>query len=393
MSPLRRRKNQTNYPTFVIRRLMMLVMVGVVLFLFITTAGSALQSRMNLSSSWLKNWTTHISMNTLITALSREVPQMETFNASSGISTPNVSTLLFEMITSFNPTDPRSLIRGEVPGFTQFEGQIVVAGQGVNYTDFPMESSAPPELLVQDREAVVDGSSGEPGQGNPPALTTEGRKVVFVYHTHNTESYLPQLPSESKADNAYHPEVNITLVGQRLGQELERRGIGTYVDTTNIAQQLLDEGLDFADSYSKSKEVVQEVMTQEEDITFMFDLHRDSARRDKTTVKINDQDYARTFFIIGARNENYEKNLAFAEEFHNKLEEAYPGLSRGVFLQARGHGEYNQSHSENNILIEIGGVDNTLEEAYRTAEALADVISDLYWDAEKVNASSKEEGV
>ena len=45
--------------------------------------------------------------------------------------------------------------------------------------------------------------------------------------------------------------------------------------------------------------------------------------------------------------------------------------------------EYNQSLAEDNVLIEVGGVDNTLEESYRTADALAEVISEIYWEDEK----------
>jgi len=38
-------------------------------------------------------------------------------------------------------------------------------------------------------------------------------------------------------------------------------------------------------------------------------------------------------------------------------------------------------------LIEFGGYDNTLEELYRTADVVAEVFSEFYWDAEKVNVS------
>ncbi|MDY0396730.1 stage II sporulation protein P [Virgibacillus halophilus] len=37
------------------------------------------------------------------------------------------------------------------------------------------------------------------------------------------------------------------------------------------------------------------------------------------------------------------------------------------------------------MLLEVGGIDNKLEEVYHTADALADVFSEYYWDAEKVN--------
>lgn len=54
-------------------------------------------------------------------------------------------------------------------------------------------------------------------------------------------------------------------------------------------------------------------------------------------------------------------------------------------MKYSGNAVYNQNLSNNAILIEFGGVDNTFEELNRSADALADVFSDFYWDAEKVN--------
>ncbi len=377
---------------YLIRTLALTIMIGVAFLIALTSLGAAVQSKMAWSSETLRSWTSHIAVDTFKGTLSMEIPQLGTYNQQQRIETPQASRVLFEMITTFNPQDPRSLIRHEVPWFAHFDGQLVVAGQGVNYTDFPMESNIPLEEIMKDREAVVpEEEAKSTEEETPPSMTTEGRNVVFIYHTHNTESWLSYLPSINDSNLAHHPEVNITKVGERLGQELEKRGIGTYVDTTNFAQQLKDMGLSYADSYDKSRETVQEVMAQEQEITFVFDLHRDALGREQTTIDINGESYARTFFVIGGRNKNYEKNQAFAERFHNKLEEAYPGLSKGVFLKQGGHGEYNQSLGENNILIEIGGVENTLEESYRSAEALADVIADLYWDAHKVDTQSENE--
>jgi stage II sporulation protein P len=33
------------------------------------------------------------------------------------------------------------------------------------------------------------------------------------------------------------------------------------------------------------------------------------------------------------------------------------------------------------VLIEIGGIENTLEECYRTADILAEVIAEIYWES------------
>lgn len=42
-------------------------------------------------------------------------------------------------------------------------------------------------------------------------------------------------------------------------------------------------------------------------------------------------------------------------------------------------------------MIEFGGVENRLNELYRTADALAEVFSEYYWQAEKVNATEGDE--
>ncbi len=51
---------------------------------------------------------------------------------------------------------------------------------------------------------------------------------------------------------------------------------------------------------------------------------------------------------------------------------------------------FNQDLSEQAILIEFGGVENNWDELNRTADALAEVFSEFYWDAEKVSKEKKE---
>ena len=51
----------------------------------------------------------------------------------------------------------------------------------------------------------------------------------------------------------------------------------------------------------------------------------------------------------------------------------------GVALQ------YNQDLSEKAILLEFGGHENSLDEIYRSVDAVAEVFSEYYWEAEKVS--------
>ena len=88
----------------------------------------------------------------------------------------------------------------------------------------------------------------------------------------------------------------------------------------------------------------------------------------------------------------YEKNAKLANELHQLLEKKYKGLSRGAFVKNEpgSNNIYNQNLSENAMLIEFGGVDNTFEELNRSADALADVFSDYFWQAEKVNKDTEQ---
>lgn len=242
---------------------------------------------------------------------------------------------------------------------------------------------APPDSFFQAEKSnltKVENSNQENIQQN-----NLDKKVVFIYHTHNRESFLPELKTK-KANEAYDPNINVTLVGKKLSEQLSKLGIGTMISTKDYWTELDD----YALSYKLSYETVQAALMKNDDYEFIFDIHRDASDREKTTRSINGKDYAAIYFVIGEANKNYEQNKRLAEELHLRLEELYPGLSKGILTKPQtmgSNGDYNQSISTKSLTIEIGGVYNTLEEEYRTTEALARAIADLYWDAIKVDTN------
>lgn len=304
----------------------------------------------------------------------------------------NLSNLVFKLSTNISLDDPRSFLGRELPGFDLFDGKILVAGEGTNYTNMPMESPPPIEVLKAEQEAAlkntedIEKSSDNENKPVPPS-TTGDRKVVYVYFSHNRESYLPYLEGVTDPNLAYHSKVNVTQIGDRLQKSLASKGIGTTVDKTDVHAKLNQKGLTFGQSYQESRNVVQSAMASNEDLSYFIDIHRDSRRKKDTTININGESYAKLAFVIGGNNKNYEKNLKLANELHEQLQQKYKGLSRGI-IENKGagfNGVYNQDLSENALLIEFGGVDNTFEELYRSADALADVFSEVYWQAEEVN--------
>lgn len=368
-----------------------------ILFTFMGTltvvATMTATSTYRLSSSSVHEVANHFSTESLVHLLSFENVYFSQTLPKDKQQLP-YSQYFFQMTTSVNLNDPRSLLGRELPGFSLYDSEIILAGEGTDFTNIPYESPPPLEVLLAEREAAQEQLQEEETPPAPaPSQTTGGKKVVYIYHTHTQESYLPALKGVTNPNFAHHPTVNITKIGKKLGEELEKRGIGTVVDTTDFIGKLLKNNMEYYQAYDMSRKTVVEAMANNRDVQYLIDIHRDSRRRNDTTVTINGVDYARVSFIIGGENAKYEKNLQLVTKLHKMLEKKYPGLSRGTF-EKKGvgtNGKFNQDLSENAILIEFGGVDNTFQELYRTAAAVADVFSEYYWQAEKVNATQPAE--
>lgn len=358
------------------------------LIVFITVAFlTSYEMKHRFASSTIHNWLTNFTSESLMYVIGMENRYFTSILPVES-QPPSFSSVAFEFATSIRPGDIRSLLGRELPGFALYDAEIYVAGEGTDYTSLPIESSPPMEVLLEERKASLEEIEQlEDRHVKPPTQTTGDKKVAFIYHSHSSESFLPHLEGVTNPNHAHHHEVNITLVGKKLAEELEKRGIGATVDETNMVNKLKEKGLNYGSSYQVSREIVQSAMASDKNITYIFDLHRDAQRRDKTTVTINGQKYARVFFVIGKAHKNYEANLKFVNELNEMLDKKFPGLSRGIITKDRsqGNGIYNQDLSDRSILIEVGGVDNTMEENYRTVEALADVFSDYFWKAEKVS--------
>ncbi|KAA0965311.1 stage II sporulation protein P [Sporosarcina sp. ANT_H38] len=217
-----------------------------------------------------------------------------------------------------------------------------------------------------------------------PVHSTFGRDVIYIYHSHSRESFLPYLNETDKPEEAFHSRANITFVGELLGRALENRGVGTEVDSTDIVQELDFRGLDYGSSYALSGERVRAARIENKDLEIFLDVHRDSLRKESTTLVVDGKGFARLLFVVGTGHANYESNLLFTEGLNDLLTAKNPGLSKGIIKKdsSQGNGVYNQDVSPNAVIVEIGGVDNTIEEIRRTSEALADVLSDYYWHSE-----------
>jgi stage II sporulation protein P len=226
----------------------------------------------------------------------------------------------------------------------------------------------------------------------PSVVPKNGKEVAFIYHSHSWEAFLPMLGGVQGADNAvsFNENKSIIGVGKKLQLELIERGIGANHSTVNVTEELKKKNWNYNNSYNLSRELVQEAMASEESIRYLIDIHRDSQPKNITTIDIDGKSYARLFFVVGKENPNYGANLDLAKHLNQKLEEKYPGLSRGVFVKDKddGNGVYNQDMSNNSLLLEFGGVDNNNEELNLSIEAFAEVFSEYYWKTGEGNGTT-----
>lgn len=365
-------------------KLVVTTVIGIIsLFIFIGMIVS-FDSKNSLASSFVHKWSSQIDGKALIYLLGMENHYFTQLISENEV--PNYSGVAFELMTSINLDDPRSLLGRELPGFSLFDSEIIIAGEGTDYTTLPIESAPPLEVLMEEREASfksLEELDKQPETDTAdPKMTTIGRKVVHILHSHSRESFLPELKDTKNPDHAFHPNVNITLVGERFGKALERYGIGVDVDKTDVEAILIDRGWSYSQSYQAGREIVQKAIEDNEDLEFFFEFHRDTLPRERTTVTINGKEYARTVFVIGRNHKNYEQNLKIASQLHELLEQQYPGLSRGIIAKGGTgtNGIFNQDLSTQSLLLEVGGIHNSLEEVFHTADVFAEVFSDYYWD-------------
>ncbi|ATY85215.1 hypothetical protein CVV65_10000 [Kyrpidia spormannii] len=277
---------------------------------------------------------------------------------------------LFYHLTDVDPTRPTSILGWTVPGMAFTDYPIAVDGRTVDLR--PPEDGAPSPGLFQHEQPTSSSSSTAPNLSS-----TSSDPLVYVYHTHNRESFLPMLPGRTSFDDAYDKAKNITLIGTALVDDLKKLGI-TAIHTTVDYWPMGD----YSKMYGFSRKTVNEVLQKYPGLKLIIDMHRDSDPRDLTTTTINGQTYAKIRIIIGGNNPNYQANERLAEVLKGELDRLYPHLVRDIWAKRSTtyDATYNQDLSPNMLLIEIGGPENTEAELDRTATCLADGIAALLKD-------------
>ncbi len=200
-----------------------------------------------------------------------------------------------------------------------------------------------------------------------PVLEEQEKPLIYLYNTHQTEEYAPS----NYAEFSINPTV---IVNNYILQDIfSKNSLPTLVEESSIKEILNQNRWNYSNSYKASRILMEEALKKYPSLEYFIDIHRDSLRKDKTTITIEEKEYAKILFIVGMENPNYEENLLFTEKIQKKIEEYYPSLSKGIY-QKSGYGVngiYNQDFSPHTILIEIGGYENTTSEILNSSLAFA----------------------
>ncbi len=194
--------------------------------------------------------------------------------------------------------------------------------------------------------------------------------IVYIYNTHSNEEYSYQ------KNDIYNITPNVKTASYILEDELKKLGINSIVESKDTIEIVNSSNLLYQDSYKVSRTLIENAKLENDSLIYFIDLHRDSVNYDATTTSIEGVNYAKVMFLLGLENENYLENKKVMTSMNNFLNENYRGLSRGIYeKKGKGvNGVYNQDFNKNTILIEVGGVDNNIEEVANSLKVIASML-------------------
>lgn len=210
----------------------------------------------------------------------------------------------------------------------------------------------------------------------------KGDPLIYIYNTFQTSKY------KSVNYHSYNINSLVTQASKILEEYLGKLGINSLVETSSVAKVLKDNNIAYTYSYRGSRILLEEALKKNSTLKYFLDIQISSSKYNTTTANIDGNGYAKVLFVVGTQNNNYPENQKLAQDLNLLLSEKNKNLSRGVSLRGGEgyHGVYNQDFSSNALLIEVGGVENTIEEVNRTMKILAQVLKEYMeetYEAEK----------
>lgn len=277
-------------------------------------------------------------------------------NILSKYKTTNLVNATMKFILNIDFTNPVSILNSSILKYGKKEEKTETKTISLEYND----DYSNMEELKEISDYIED-----------PNPTDTNNPIIYLYNTHQLENY------SSQNLDIYGITPNVLMASYVLRENLNKLGLATIVEEANMSEILSQNGWNYAHSYQASRTLMEEKKNKYSTLQYYIDIHRDSVAKNYTTATIGNSSYAKILFVVGMEHANWQANNNLATSLNHLFDKYYPSLSRGI-MQKQGanvNGIYNQDTSPNTLLIEVGGVDNTIEEVYNTMNAIADVLA------------------
>ncbi|WP_378953751.1 stage II sporulation protein P [Pelosinus sp. sgz500959] len=250
-------------------------------------------------------------------------------------------TMLF--LTNIDIKDIRSLLQAEIPVLVGVK-PVIQTVSAMNFPNFPKFE------MVQN--------------------TPKDKPLVGLYYTHTAESFVPNTGATHRPGGQRGDIVN---VGEALAKRLGTYDIAVVQDTT------IHDYPSFMKAYGASEVTVKKMLAENPSLQMIFDIHRDAEKRENYIATVNGVQVARMMIVVttgqqGLVQPHWQQNHAFAKLIDAKMNQRYPGVSRGIRMD---DWRYNQHLHPRALLIEVGCQENTKEEAERGIELLGDIVAEI----------------
>lgn len=248
-----------------------------------------------------------------------------------------------------------------------------LSAKGANGLALINETPYTPSLLAQSERAI-------------PPLRDLYQKygtdapVVLILHTHGTESFAEDGAAYTSEEEyrSLDPDDNMLAVGRTLTAVLESRGINTI-----FCEEMFD-AEDFTMAYYNASLRIRKYLMEYPSISYILDLHRDSipygdgGETIRPVTVIDGVPCAQIMFVVGtdhggSGHTGWTDNFNLACRLQSRIFADHSGLMRAINLRSA---SFNQQYTKGSLLIEMGAVGSSLEEACNTAEILGEFLAD-----------------
>lgn len=313
-------------------------------------------ARINLSLIRLDTQSSRFILRSGIPALERTSGEDDPFR----LFHINWSEIYWKIAANIRQATPREILTTQFPILSLVQPKIL--------------PSLPPVRAIKPTLPKPAVPQEQPLEKLKPTPAPPTEPLILLYHTHTTESYLPE-SGHSHSNPDKEERGDIVKVGAYLKNILEKNyGIPT------LHCDKIHDSYPFRESYLRSQVTLKEYLEKYPSIKMVFDIHRDATPGITATCTINNAATSTVLLVVGTdrmglAHPKWKANHQFANELTQGMNQYYPGLSSGIIVS---DARYNQHLHEKALILEIGDHNSTLEEAYRAADAFGAILA-AYW--------------